>query len=104
MRKHHVYMMTSAERVALRVVVARIDDWVRGQGQSPPSDESNERAWYRAHDAAARVFAECQCSKEDMEAAYQAAEHLGEERTPSPYGECSICWPVAVDAAEKVNG
>lgn len=100
MAEHHVYMMTSAERVALRAVVARIDEWVRAQGESPPTDESNERAWYRAHDAAARVFAACSCSPSDIE----AAEHMGEgEEVPEPlHGACPICWPAAVADAEKV--
>ena len=96
MAEHRVYFMTAAERVALQTVVVA----THVQGYDPPaSNKSNERAWYRAHDAAARVFAPCHCSAEDMEAQEAAAAHMSEQVPESPVGECSICWPTAVEAA-----
>ena len=98
-----MYFMNPPARVALRAVTAHIDDHVRGEGQSPPSDESNERAWYRAYDAAQRVFAQCDCDiDEEWRGQSEAASHHGWDGPDAPDGECPRCWPVALKAAQQV--
>ena len=103
MSNGHVYFMNPPARVALRAVTARIDDQVRGEGQSPPSDESNERAWYRAYDAAQRVFAQCDCDiSEEWQAQRQAASHHDWDGPDVPDDQCPQHWPEALKAARQV--